>query len=91
MTKRMRMLIEGQLQGLNFRLNAQEEAQRLSLVGFIRTLSDGRIEIDAQGEEPQLDTLLEWCQTEPQGKRISSIFYRFEDSMLSYTEFAVRR
>ncbi|MDM8528418.1 acylphosphatase [Anaerolineales bacterium HSG24] len=87
----MRMLIEGRLQGLNFRLNAQKKAQTLKLVGFIRVLSDGRIEIDAQGEEAQLNTLLEWCQANPQGKRIDRILYRFENSLLSYAEFAVRR
>lgn len=87
----MRVLIEGQLQGLNFRLSTQEQAERLKLAGFIRTLSDGRTEIEVQGKKTQLEKLLQWCQENPHGEYIRSILYRFDKPTDSFTEFIIRR
>ena len=50
--KQARILIEGRLQRMNFRLQTQQQAQRLGLVGFIRNLSDGRIEIEIPFNAP---------------------------------------
>ncbi len=87
---RIRILLEGQWQGLNFRLATQAQAQQLQLVGFVRLLSDGRIEIEAQGPSDQVDALLTWCQAEPHGERIHSILYRHDDPLEGLTEFSVR-
>jgi acylphosphatase len=87
---RVRILIEGRLQGANFRFNAQKEASRLNLVGFIRNLADGRIEIEAQGEQDQVDKILAWCQEEPHGSQIKSILFRYDDPINRYSEFNVR-
>jgi acylphosphatase len=89
--KRVRILIEGRLQAMNFRLNTQQQAKTLGLAGFVRNLSDGRIEIEAQGEESDIEKLLIWCQEDPRNSQIKSILYRYEDKTNeSYTDFSVR-
>lgn len=88
---RMRILIEGQLQGLNFRLATQKKAQELQLLGFIRYLSDGRLEIEAQGPPEEVEALLTWCQTKPHAAHISHIFYRYDDPLTGFAEFTIRR
>jgi acylphosphatase len=86
-----RVLIEGRLQGVNFRYQAQKQGQKLGLVGFVRHLSDGRIEIEMQGEKEQVDKMLEWCQQEPHSSQIRSILFRYdEEPSRSYTDFSVR-
>ena len=87
---RMRILIEGRLQGSNFRFNTQQQARKLGLSGFVRTLSDGRIEIEAQGEEPNVEKMLAWCQEEPQSSQIRSILYRYDEPREGYSDFNVR-
>lgn len=90
MIKQTRILIEGRLQGMQFRLKTEEKARQLGLVGFVRILSDGRIEIEAQGEDPQLEALLAWCQEEPHGSQIKSILYRYDEISKQYGDFSVR-
>jgi acylphosphatase len=90
MTKQARILVEGRLQGFNFRLMTQEKAQELGLGGFVRTLSDGRIEIEAQGSDAQLEALLTWCQQEPHSSQIKNILYRYDDVETSHTSFSIR-
>jgi len=85
-----RILIEGRLQGVNFRLLAQEKAKQLKLVGFVRILADGRTEIEAQGDKEHLEELLAWCQQEPHSSQIKSILFRYDEVERSYGEFSVR-
>jgi acylphosphatase len=87
---RMRILIEGRLQGTNFRLQTQQKAQELGVVGFVRNLSDGRIEIEVQGIQDQVDKLLAWYQEEPLSSHIKTILYRYDEPVERYSDFAVR-
>jgi acylphosphatase len=87
---RLRILLEGRLQRANFRFNAQKQANGLGLVGFVRTLSDGRIEIEAQGPEPEVEKMLAWCQEEPHGSQIRSILFRYDEPVTYYSDFSVR-
>ncbi|MCG3212757.1 MAG: Acylphosphatase [Anaerolineae bacterium] len=85
-----RILIEGRLQGINFRYLTQDKARGLGLVGFVRTLADGRVEIEAQGNKEQVDELLEWCQQEPHSSLIKSILFRYDEVTKGYADFSVR-
>jgi acylphosphatase len=87
---RVRILIEGRLQAMNFRFRTQQQAKKLDLTGFVRTLSDGRTEIDAQGSATQIEQLLTWCQEEPQSSQIKSILYRYDEANERYSSFDVR-
>jgi acylphosphatase len=88
--KRVRILIEGKLQGANFRYHTQQEAQKLGLAGFVRNLSDGRIEIDAQGGDESVDKMLAWCQEGPQSAQLKSILFRYDEPNEHVTGFIVR-
>lgn len=88
--KRIRILIEGKFQGLNFRFHTQEQAQKLGLGGFVRNLSDGRIEIDAQGDDAGLAKLLDWCQNGPHTNQVRSILFRYDEPEERATDFIVR-
>lgn len=87
---RVRILIEGRLQAMNFRFNAQRQANKLGLVGFVRNLTDGRIEIEAQGEENNVKKMLDWCQEEPHSSQIRSILFRYDEPANRYSDFSVR-
>ncbi|MBE7551962.1 MAG: acylphosphatase [Anaerolineales bacterium] len=88
--KRVRILIEGKLQGANFRYHTQQEAQKLGLAGFVRNLSDGRIEIDAQGDDESVEKMLAWCQEGPQSAQLKSILFRYDEPSEHGTDFIVR-
>jgi acylphosphatase len=88
--KRVRILIEGRLQGMNFRYHTQQQAQKLGLAGFVRNLSDGRIEIDAQGDDESVEEMLAWCQEGPQNAQLKSILFRYDEPNEHLTDFTVR-
>lgn len=56
----IRAIFSGKVQGVGFRYETMLIAERLELVGFVRNLADGTVEMLAQGEKEKLDYLIEY-------------------------------
>jgi acylphosphatase len=63
--KRMHVYISGRVQGVFFRAYTQETAQSLNLAGWVRNLSDGRVEAVFEGKDENLSAILDWCGKGP--------------------------
>ncbi|MBL7068962.1 MAG: acylphosphatase [Candidatus Omnitrophica bacterium] len=53
----MRVLYSGMVQGVGFRFTAEAVAQRLGVVGWVKNLPDGRVELLCEGDEEVLKGL----------------------------------
>lgn len=51
----MHILYSGQVQGVGFRYTARTVAQGFEVVGLVRNLLDGRVELVVEGEREELD------------------------------------
>ena len=71
--EQMHLVIKGHVQGVLFRATAIREAQRLRLVGWVQNLSDGSVELVAQGEQKSLDKLLAWAHQGPPAARVTDV------------------
>ena len=60
-----RITVIGKVQGVYFRASAQEKAIALGLVGEVRNLADGNVELTACGQEDNLQQLIDWCYEGP--------------------------
>ncbi len=65
MEKTIHVFVSGRVQGVCFRMYTQQQARLLGLTGWVKNLSDGRVEVMASGEEKQLRTLQDWLQKGP--------------------------
>jgi acylphosphatase len=54
-----RVLYEGRVQGVGFRFSVKLIATGYDVVGGVRNLIDGRVEMEVQGEESELDAFLQ--------------------------------
>ncbi len=57
-SKRLHAVVQGRVQGVGFRYFVIERARDLQLVGFCRNLSNGDVEVVAEGEEGALEALV---------------------------------
>ncbi|MFY4728789.1 acylphosphatase, partial [Nitrospira sp. BLG_2] len=48
---RVHILVTGRVQAVGFRAFAAQTATRLDLVGGVRNLEDGRVELDVEGKK----------------------------------------
>jgi acylphosphatase len=49
----------GNVQGVGFRYTAQDLARNFNVTGYVRNLSDGRVELVAEGDPAEIDKLLD--------------------------------
>ena len=49
----------GMVQGVGFRYTVQRMAKELSLLGWVRNLKDGRVELLVQGQKDTIEQLME--------------------------------
>lgn len=66
----MRCYVSGKVQGVWYRASAKEQAEQLGLSGWARNLADGRVEVFACGELPQLEIFFSWLQQGPALARV---------------------
>jgi acylphosphatase len=72
-TERWRLVAQGQVQGVGYRVACCRTAVALGLGGWVRNCSDGSVEIEAEGLPRQLGELRMWCEQGPQEARVSRV------------------
>ena len=66
-------LIAGRVQGVGFRFFARETAVREGLRGFVRNLEDGRVEVQAEGDQAALERFERALHQGPPGAEILDV------------------
>ena len=56
--KRVHIFYSGRVQGVGFRFVSERSAVELGVVGWIKNLGDGRVELICEGEEEKLNKLI---------------------------------
>ena len=84
---RAEILIEGKVQGVFFRANIKEFAQELGVVGSVRNLEDGKVEVIAEGSENLLKELVLWCKDGPKLAEIENVQVRYTAPKDEFTTF----
>jgi acylphosphatase len=62
---RYRVLVSGQVQGVSFRVACQRMAWQHGVAGWVRNLSDGRVEAVFEGPAGEVERLLDWARRGP--------------------------
>ncbi len=70
MIVRKRCFVSGRVQGVFFRAFTSREAAALGLRGWARNLTDGRVEVLAEGESDNVEALVKWLH---QGSPLSKV------------------
>ena len=89
-TIRAKVLLDGTVQGVGLRYYTQEKAIELGLTGFVRNLTDGRVEVITEGPADKIEDLLAWFQTGSPQSKVDTIALRYEDPEGGFSSFSVR-
>ena len=68
-----RILVSGRVQGVGFRWWIVAQGRGNGLDGWVRNLSDGRVEVLAIGEVDAIERLVESCGRGPPGAGVRSV------------------
>jgi acylphosphatase len=89
--KRLRLFITGTVQGVMFRESTRRQAEQYNVRGWVRNLSDGRVEAILEGTEFAVDSVAEWCRHGPNRARVRHVDVYDEPPTGEFGEFRILR
>lgn len=71
--KAVHAYVSGRVQQVGYRQTCRSTARSLGLVGWVRNLNDGRVEIFAQGDSENVDRLIDWAWSGPSAASVTGV------------------
>ncbi len=90
MKKSVRYFIQGSVQPVFFNKFIKENADKLGVKGFVRTMEDGRIEIFIEGDIDAVERMAPICKRGPEHSMIRNVEEKPEHFQ-GFAEFKVLR
>ena len=84
------LIVSGRVQGVGFRWFAEREALKRDVRGYVRNLTDGRVEIWAQAEREVLSEFCESVRLGPRASRVDEVQMKPVPVDASLSTFQVR-
>lgn len=88
--KRLHARIYGRVQGVSFRYNTLQTANRLGVRGWVRNRPDGSVEVMAEGAQGVLEALVEFLNTGPIGAYVRQVDVEWSAAIDEFEYFQVR-
>lgn len=76
MTAAVDFRVTGRVQGVSFRMYAEDEAQRLGVAGWISNEPDGSVAGHVEGDRAAVDAMVEWLGHGPRLARVERVDVR---------------
>jgi acylphosphatase len=89
-TDQLHAWVQGKVQGVGFRYFVRQRAVELSVTGWVRNLSDGRVELLAAGSRPDLEALLAAVRQGPRGSQVTDVQLEWGTAGAGMQSFAVK-
>ncbi len=86
---RVNIIVIGMVQGVGFRYFVQRRALRLGLTGFVRNLSDGNVEVEAEGDKSLLQELLNEVRIGPRSGHVSDVRIEWKPVKNEFVSFEI--
>lgn len=87
---RLHATVHGRVQGVSFRYFVLECANRLGLSGWVRNRYDGTVEVLAEGNQGQLETLIQDLHRGSSASNVSSVDHQWDDATGEFNSFRIR-
>ena len=87
--RRVEIRYSGRVQGVGFRFTAERFAVAHKVVGYVRNLADGRVEVVAEGEENTLKEFLDTIRQD-MGYLVSSYTINWFPATGEFKKFSIR-
>jgi acylphosphatase len=86
---RLHAIVEGRVQGVGFRYFVLQYAQELNLVGWVRNMDNGDVEVTAEGDQSTLVSFVEYLKRGPSSAFVSNVRVDWLEARGEYKRFGV--
>lgn len=88
--KRVEIKVCGQVQGVFFRQGVKELAEELGLTGWVKNEEDGSVKIVVEGEEENLQKLIEWCKKGTRWSKVEKVEIKKPEASNKFSSFVIQ-
>jgi len=90
MNIRAHIFVTGNVQGVFFRVSTRSESIKLNVVGWVRNVSDGRVEAVFEGKREDVEQMIDFCRVGPRGAHVLRTDVRWGKYSGEFTEFKIK-
>ncbi len=87
--QRIRVFVKGKVQGVFFRQALKVKAKQNNVFGWVKNLVDERVEAVHEGNEENVNILVEWCHGGPANARVEDVEIKNEKFLNEFSKFDV--
>jgi acylphosphatase len=88
-SKRVHLLIIGRVQGVYFRQSMMETAEKNNVLGWVQNLPDNRVEAILEGNDSNVDAVIEWAYFGPAGAVVGELKITEENYVGEFSDFEI--
>lgn len=85
----LHIIFAGKVQGVGFRKFVKKKADEFGVKGFVKNLSDGTVEVLAEGDEKILKSFFDAIEKGPPSAEVNDIRYEFIKKDGGFDEFKI--
>lgn len=87
---RAHVIVTGKVQGVFYRAETATRARRLDVTGWIRNLADGRVEAVFEGDETNVQKIIDFCRSGPPNAYVVDLDVRRQEWTGEFRNFTIR-
>ena len=91
MKARVHVFVRGRVQGVFFRVETRNEATKRNVTGWIRNTFDGRVEAVFEGQQEDVEKLVEFCRSGPSGAKVAYVDVQWQEYSGEFEAFKIHR
>ena len=91
MDKKARVLLNiyGRVQGVYFRDETRNTAQKLQLTGWVKNMPDGSVDCLAEGDREKLKQLINWCHEGSEAAAVEKLCIEWQPFQGEFDNFEI--
>ena len=87
---RAHIFVSGRVQGVWFRQKTKQKAEKLGVFGWVKNLSDGRVEAVFEGNKQQVEQMVIWARKGPFWAKVNDIDISWEKYKGEFNFFEIK-
>lgn len=87
---RAHIFISGRVQGVFYRAWTRKIASKLGLSGWVRNLSDGRVEAVLEGKKEDIEKMIQKCEEGSRVARVDNVEVEWEEATEEFEGFEIK-
>ena len=82
-------MVGGRVQGVYFRQGMMETAEKNNVLGWVRNLPDNKVEAILEGNDSNVDAVVEWARFGPAGAVVQELKVTEETYVGEFSDFEI--